>query len=309
MRIAPLPPLPCLIAFEAAMRHGSFTRAAAELHLTQSAISRQVAQLEQFLGKKLFVREPRALRLTVSGQRYAEVVQRLLVGCAEATEDVMKRKGHTELSVACSSGVAVLWLTPRLARFRAAHPDIHLRLVVNDSLASMSGAEFDIGLYYLREGPPPAFAARRLYDEEVFPVCTPGYLRGRSLAPADLVNETLLVLEDAQRNWMSWESWLGQNGLPDARPHHRVVANQYPILLQLAIEGHGIVLAWRHMIDACLRDGLLVRATQASATLGGGYYAVWPRERAEPAAARAFRQWLVQQSGIDGRAGDRSADG
>jgi len=120
MRISPLPPLPSLIAFEAAMRHGSFTRAAAELHLTQSAISRQIAQLERFLGKKLFLREPRALRLTVSGQRYAALVQRLLVDCAEATEDIMKRKGHQELTVACSQGVAVLWLTPRLALSRPA---------------------------------------------------------------------------------------------------------------------------------------------------------------------------------------------
>ncbi|MGY8525843.1 LysR substrate-binding domain-containing protein [Paracidovorax citrulli] len=299
MRISPLPPLPCLIAFEASMRHGSFTRAAAELHLTQSAISRQVAQLEQFLGKKLFIREPRALRLTVSGQRYAEVVQRLLVGCAEATEDVMKRKGPSELTVACSSGVAVLWLTPRLARFRQSHPEVQLRLLVNDSLASLSASEFDIGVYYLRQGPPLDVAARRLYDEEVLPVCSPAYL-GRSgrarLRPADLVNETLLVLEDAQRNWMTWEAWFSQNGIADARPQTRLVANQYPVLLQLAIEGHGIVLGWRHMVDACLRDGLLVPATDTAASLGGGYYAVWPRDRVEPPAARLFRQWLIEQT-------------
>ncbi len=136
------------------MRHSSFTRAAAELHLTQSAISRQIAQLERFLGKKLFIREPRALRLTVSGQRYAEEVQRLLVGCAEVTEDIMKRKGHSELTVACSSGVAVLWLTPRLARFRALQPECHLRLIVNDSLAALSETDFDMAIYFLRDGPP-----------------------------------------------------------------------------------------------------------------------------------------------------------
>ncbi|WP_288392528.1 LysR substrate-binding domain-containing protein [uncultured Herbaspirillum sp.] len=200
MRISPLPPLPSLIAFEAAMRHGSFTRAAAELHLTQSAISRQIAQLERFLGKKLFLREPRALRLTVSGQRYAALVQRLLVDCAEATEDVMKRKGHQELTVACSQGGAVLWLTPRLARFRAQYPDCHLRLIVNDSLAQLSETDFDMGIYFLRDGPPSGLAARRLYDEEVFPVCSPAYLGGRSLSPAELRHETLLMLEDGQRN-------------------------------------------------------------------------------------------------------------
>jgi len=278
------------------MRHGSFTRAATELHLTQSAISRQIAQLERFLGKKLFIREPRALRLTVSGQCYAEEVQNLLVACAEATETVMKRKGHSELTVACSSGVAVLWLTPRLGRFRAAHPDVHLRLIVNDSLASLSETDFDIGLYYLRDGPLAGLAARRLYDEEVFPVCAPHYLAGRKLLPADLPEEMLLTLEDGQRQWMSWQTWLAQNGHADARIEHKLMANQYPILLQLAMEGQGIVLAWRHMIDACLQAGLLVRACDASASLGGGYYAVWPQDRVEPTVVRTFRSWLMQES-------------
>jgi len=298
MRISPLPPLPSLIAFEAAMRHSSFTRAAAELHLTQSAISRQIAQLERFLGKKLFIREPRALRLTVSGQRYAEEVQRLLVGCAEVTEDIMKRKGHSELTVACSSGVAVLWLTPRLARFRALQPECRLRLIVNDRLASLSETDFDMGIYFLRDGPPSGLAARRLYDEEVFPVCSPGYLAGRTLVPRELLQETLLMQEDGQRPWMSWQDWMAQNDLGDARIERQILANQYPILLQLAIEGHGIVLAWRHMIDACMREGLLVRACEASASLGGGYYAVWPRDRIEHAAARSFRNWLVEESAV-----------
>ena len=281
------------------MRHSSFTRAAAELHLTQSAISRQIAQLERFLGKKLFIREPRALRLTVSGQRYAEEVQRLLVGCAEVTEDIMKRKGHSELTVACSSGVAVLWLTPRLARFRALQPECHLRLIVNDSLASLSETDFDMAIYFLRDGPPAGLAARRLYDEEVFPVCSPAYLAGRTLAPEDLLAETLLMQEDGQRQWMSWQNWMAQNSVADARIQHQILSNQYPILLQLAMEGHGIVLAWRHMIDACLREGLLVRACAASASLGGGYYAVWPRDRIEHAAARSFRNWLVEESAAD----------
>ena len=93
-----------------------------------------------------------------------------------------------------------------------------------------------------------------------------------------------------------------QNDLPQVRIEHQILANQYPILLQLAIEGHGIVLAWRYMIDACLQAGLLVRVCGASATLGGGYYAVWPRERIERAAARSFRHWLVQESSGSGSA-------
>ncbi|MDY7577210.1 LysR substrate-binding domain-containing protein [Herbaspirillum sp. RTI4] len=298
MRISPLPPLQALIAFEAVMRHGSFTRAANELHLTQSAISRQVAQLERFLGKKLFLRERRTLRLTVSGQIYAEQVQRLLVSCAESTGALMKNKGGSELTIACSSGATVLWLAPRLGNFRAEHPEVHLRLIVNDSLSSLSESDFDVGIYYLREGAPKGLAARRIYGEEVFPVCSPKYLAGRTILPVDLPKEMLLMLEDGQRQWMSWEAWFAQNGISTSRFQTTLVANHYPLLIQLAIEGGGIVLGWRHMIDSCIDSGLLVRACKgsASASLGGGYYTVWPSDRAESTASYTFRKWIMLES-------------
>ncbi|WP_321814806.1 MULTISPECIES: LysR substrate-binding domain-containing protein [unclassified Paraburkholderia] len=299
MRITPLPPLQCLVAFEAAVRHASFTRAAAELHLTQSAISRQIQQLEEFLGRSLFVREHRALRLTIAGEHYAAQVQRLLTQCAEATFDVMKQHAALELTVACSSGVAVLWLTPRLPLFRAAFPDIQLRLVVRDGLASMSPAEFDVGVYYVRHQASADYTARRLFEEEVFPVCSPAYLAGRTLKPADLPGETLLLLEDGQRQWMSWPEWLAANGvnLPKApRAQHGITINHYPQLVQMAILGQGVALGWRHMIDACLAEGLLVRVTQASASHGGGYYVISPNDRAQSQAARLFTRWLFEQA-------------
>jgi DNA-binding transcriptional LysR family regulator len=296
MRIAPLPPLQCLIAFESAMRHASFTKAAAELHLTQSAISRQIAQLEDFLGRSLFVREHRSLRLTIAGERYAKHVQWLLTHCSEATLDVMKRYGDQELTVACSSGVAVLWLTPRLGAFRAAYPNVHVRMIVRDGLASLSPAEFDVGLYYIRQRAEPHFTARRIFDEEVYPVCSPGYLGGRQLEPADLAQETLLMQEDGQRQWMSWPEWFRLNDIQMPDSPKSVVVNHYPQLVQMAILGEGVVLGWRHMIDACLTEGLLVRATRASASHGGGYYVVSPNDRSQNQAGRLFTSWLFEQA-------------
>jgi DNA-binding transcriptional LysR family regulator len=296
MRIAPLPPLQCLIAFEAAVRHASFTKAAAELHLTQSAISRQIAQLEEFLGRSLFVREHRALRLTIAGDRYAKHVQWLLANCSEATLDVMKRYGDQELTIACSSGVAVLWLTPRLGEFRAAHPNVRIRMIVRDGLASLSPAEFDVGLYYVRQRAEPHFTARRIFDEDVYPVCSPSYLAGRLLQPADLTCETLLMQEDGQRQWMSWPEWFRLNDVAMPDSPQSVVVNHYPQLVQMAILGQGVVLAWRHMIDACLKEGLLVRATHSSASHGGGYYVLSPNDRSQNQAARLFTRWLFDQA-------------
>ena len=297
MRITPLPPLQCLIAFEAAVRHASFTKAAAELHLTQSAISRQIQQLEEFLGRSLFVREHRSLRLTIAGEQYAAQVHHLLTQCAQATHDVMKPYGDLELTIACSSGVALLWLTPRLPDFRAAYPNIKLRLIVRDGLASMSPAEFDVGVYYVRQQAPAEYTARRLFDEEVFPVCAPGYLAGRTLDAADLANETLLRLEDGQRQWMSWSEWFDMNDVDrqKAQPQD-ITINSYPQIVQMTILGQGVSLGWRYMIDACIEAGLLVRVTEASASHGGGYYVISPNDRAQNQAARLFTRWLFEQA-------------
>lgn len=296
MRISPLPPLQCLVAFEASVRHASFTRAADELHLTQSAISRQVQQLEGYLGRPLFVREHRSLRLTPLGERYAIEVRRLLGQCAEATFDVMKQQAELDLTIACSSGVASLWLTQRLPRFRAEHPDARLRLLVRDGLGGMSPAEFDVGVYYLREPVCAQYSVRRLFDEEVFPVCSPDYLGGRTLLPEDLAGETLLHLDDAQRQWMSWAEWFGLNDLDFPRTRPCLAANHYPQLVHLAVLGQGVALGWRYMIDDHLNDGRLQRVTEASASHGGGYFILSPNDRVQNHACRLFTRWLLDQA-------------
>ncbi|AIO68220.1 LysR substrate-binding domain-containing protein [Burkholderia oklahomensis] len=296
MRISPLPPLQCLIAFEASVRHASFTRAASELNLTQSAISRQIGQLEEFLGRALFLREPRALRLTVAGERYAERIRALLEECSEATFEIMKRYGDLDLAVACSAGVGTLWLTPRLSSFCSAHPNINLRLIVRDSLASLAPSEFDVGLYYLRDRCESHLDSQLLIDEEVFPVCSPDYLGGRLLSPAELVEETLLTHEDRQRPWMSWDEWLELNGVAMPKKRRIIVANHYPQLVQMAVYGQGLVLGWNQMIDHYLETRQLVRATRESATNGGGYYIVTPNERSMKRAVALFKRWLTQQS-------------
>ncbi|MBB6591727.1 LysR family transcriptional regulator [Ralstonia solanacearum] len=296
MRISPLPPLHFLIAFEAVVRHSSFTRAAVELHLTQSAVSRQIGQLEAFLGRSLFEREPRrALQLTVAGKRYADRVRRLLEQCSDATHDVMKRYGDLDLAVACSSGVATLWLAPRIGSFHASHPNINLRIIVRDSFASLTPSEFDVGLYYLREKCGPQFNAQPLIDEEVFPVCSPRYLDGRIMTPEELTHQTLLMQDDRQLTWMSWDEWLGLNGVAMPKKPRAIVSNHYPQLVQMALHGYGILLGWRQIIDYHLETKSLVRATRETATFGGGYHVLTPNDRAMNRAATLFSSWLLQQ--------------
>ncbi|MBX8513912.1 LysR family transcriptional regulator [Pseudomonas cichorii] len=295
MRIEPLPPLQNLIAFEATVRHGSFTRAAAELHLTQSAISRQVAQLEEFLGRALFRREHKRIHLTIAGQIYAEEIHRILTQCAEATAQVITHSGEQQLTLACSSGVAALWLGPLLGRYKDEFPTVDIRLRVVDGLDSLVRAEFDLALYFLREQSPPGLDSRLLFAESVNAYCSPGYLNGQTLEPEQLLDHCLLMLEDGQRQWLSWNDWFGRQGVDASLIHQRMTVNLYPVLVDLAIAGHGIVLGWRPMIDRHVQSGALVPACNSDIGAIGGYYLLTPSGKMPRRAARAFEKWLSNE--------------
>ncbi|WP_254699871.1 LysR substrate-binding domain-containing protein [Trinickia violacea] len=274
----------------------SFTRAGQELHLSTSAVSRQISQLEAFLGRRLFVREHNALRLTPAGETYAVDVRRMLELCASATSSLMARVVKSRLTVSCSAGISVFWLAPRIGSFIDANPDVDLRIIVRDHFGVVSPGEYDVGIFYLRNAEVPGTHTRKLFDERVFPVCSPTYLDGRKLAPVELLSCTLLVLEDAERSWMSWHSWFERTGLERAALNQTIIVNSYPLIVQLATHGKGIALAWNGVIDPLIEHGALVTASDAHATMGGSYFVTWPSERAETSAVRRFRDWVIGQT-------------
>ncbi|WP_321801143.1 LysR substrate-binding domain-containing protein [Caballeronia sp. J97] len=297
MALSPLPPLACLQAFEASARYLSFTRAGQELHLSTSAVSRQISQLETFLGRRLFVREHNALRLTPAGETYAVDVRRMLELCTSVTSSLMARVVKSRLTVSCTAGLSTLWLAPRIGAFIDANPDVDLRIIVRDHFGVVSPAEYDVGIFYLRNPEVPGTDTLKLFDEEVFPVCAPGYADGRTWTPAELLSCTLLVLEDAERSWMSWHSWFERVGLERPSFSQTIIVNSYPLIVQLATHGKGVALGWNGVIDPLLEHGALVRASDAHATMGGAYYVTRPAERAETSAARRFREWTLAQAG------------
>jgi|SRR5450830_506429 len=295
MALSPLPPLACLQAFEASARYLSFTKAGQELHLSPSAVSRQILQLEDFLGRRLFVREHNALRLTPAGETYVVDVRRILELCVSSTSSLMARIVKARLTVSCSAGVSVFLLAPRIGAFLDENPDIELRIIVRDHFGVVSQAEYDVGIFYLRNSELLGTHTQKLFDEKVFPVCAPSYLGGRVLEPTEVQKHTLLVLEDAERSWMSWQSWFEFNGLARPSPSSTIIVNSYPVLIELAVYGKGIALAWDRVIDPMLEAKSLVRASNCEATMGGAYYLTWPSERSESSAARRFRVWVQNQ--------------
>lgn len=296
MRIQPLPPLQCLVSFDAAARLGSFTRAADELNVTQGAVSKAVVKLEEFLGRTLFVRDANALRLTIAGQAYSQQIHDLLTACAETTGSIMKDSSQHGVTLACASGTAIMLMSELISEFSDKYPDVSIRAMVRDAVFELSPAEFDVGIYYIRNELPQGIVGTRIIDEEVGAYCSPEYLGGALLAPAELATRALLVADEQQRTWMGWHDWFRLTGAGVSPSASTITANSYPMLLDLAVRGKGIVLGWDKMVTPLVDEGRLVRASAATATYGGAYHVIWPSERRPTRAANAFIEWVVART-------------
>ncbi|HUC71744.1 MAG TPA: LysR substrate-binding domain-containing protein [Stellaceae bacterium] len=259
-----LPPLGTLRSFEAVARHLSFTRAADELALTQSAVSHQIRALEEHIGARLFQRRHRAIELAADGQTLLEGVRAGLDSVLFASERVRSRRRVGVLTVAAPGAFAVWWLVPRLGRFAALHPEIEVRI------AAIDGREPDLR----RDGIDVAVVKRAvkadgnadampLLHELVFPVCAPSLLgRARSLgSPSDLLPHTLIECEEAETEDMefAWSTWLGRFGLQAAPPSRRLRFSHFGLALSATVDGLGIALGRSPMVDAELAAGRLVR--------------------------------------------------
>lgn len=289
-----LPPLDPLVAFEAAARLASFTAAARELNLTQAAISRQIRLLEANLGQRLFVRAHRRVALTAEGRDLQHTVALALRHLAHAAQDLRRERPGARITIGADAAIAALWLLPRLGDLRATFPDRVVRLIASDEDAVCLGAGIDIALLH-GDGMWPGRRVDRLFAEEIFPVCAPAY-RDRVLASGDLrglADATLIDLEDEHRDWVNWRVWLTERGMADLPTARRLRFNSYPLVVEAAADGLGVALGWRHLVDAALAQGRLVRPMAASLTTRFAYWLVTAPALSEDAAAVAA--WLLTQ--------------
>lgn len=288
-----LPPLDLLIAFEAAGRLLNFTAAAEHLNLTQAAVSRQIRLLEEELGQKLFIRSHRAVHLTEQGRKYLHTVSLALDHLANASREIRRPQDELIVTVAATHSVATLWLLPRIKTFQRANPDIDIKLIASDHDGECLADNIDISI--LRgDGSWHGYYAEHLLDEEIFPVCSPAYL-GRiapSPSPADLIEHVLIHVEASHEEWMTWRVWLTEMkvALPDN--HRQLLINTYPLSIQAAVDGLGIALGWRHLVDDHLSSGQLIRPIPESITTKDGYFVLTRKGRVLPAAAAAFLDWV-----------------
>ena len=295
-----LPPLDRLVVFDAAARHLSFTKAAGERFLTQSAVSRQIAALEEDLGAPLFRRKHRALELTDDGARLAAAVADALAGVREAVQTIRAPRQREVVALTTTPGFASLWLIPRLAQFIAAHPRIDVRIDASHDLRSLGGEGFDIAIRYARighaEGEP-------LFGEAVQPLCAPALLDGerplRTLQ--DLRRHTLLQVTmanaDAPGMPVDWQAWLKAVGAAQLEPAALLTFTSYNDAVAAALEGQGLVLGRRPLVDRLLEQGRLVAPFKGQIASARGYFVVVEPAAARRPATQALVQWLHAQAG------------
>jgi len=294
-----LPSLDLLRGFEAAARHLSFTKAGEELFLTQSAVSRQIKELEEQLGVALFQRRHRALALTEAGQQLYGAAAQVLTTMRTATERLRAHSGRRQpLSVTTTHSFAALWLIPRLAGFTKDHPDVDVRITAETRVQDLERDGLDVAL---RHGPPSLAGpnAVRLMGERVFPVASPKLLRKRPLeAPADLKNHVLLQYDDPEGRhpWLHWKTWLEVERLADLRPAGTLSFSGYEQIIPAAVAGHGVALGRTPLVKDLIAAGELVAPFKSSADPARAYFAIVSKHAADRPEVKAFVSWLKAEA-------------
>ncbi|ARM92479.1 LysR family transcriptional regulator protein (plasmid) [Rhizobium sp. CIAT894] len=284
-----LPSLTALVTLEAVLRMKSFTLAATELGVTQAAVSRQIALLEEELGQALFVRKHRAIEPTAACISLGATLAKSFADIAESVEAIQSRSQDV-VTIGATVAFSSFWLLPRLAEFRRANPGILVRVISQDSPIALDGGEVDVAIRY---GLPPfsdgtVIASR---GDVISPVCSPDYLRRRGDGPLGSSDE-FIETDVVDRSWYNWSQWVALTGSSiEVKPSLRF--NHYTESIAAARAGQGIALGWRMLVGTFLEDGTLVRAEESELAAEGRYNVIVPVKAKRSNARDLAAAWLT----------------
>lgn len=282
-----LPPLNALRAFEASARALSFTRAAEELGVTQTAVSRHIRLLEAHLGVLLFVRLHNGLQLTDEGATYHETVRGAFEQIYSGTERLRNPTRSLSLRISVLPNFAMRWLIPRLQEFQTAHPKIEISLVTGQHIVEFSTGAFDVAIRFGTGW--PGYETDLLFRADLFPVCNAA-IAARLKRPHQLRTYTLLHVTGAPEDWPIWLAATGVDGVDSSRGP---CFDSYALALQVAVEGLGVAMARGPFVADDLKSGKLVAPFALRVPQAAGWHLIYPKAIADDLPVRAFRGWIL----------------
>jgi DNA-binding transcriptional LysR family regulator len=288
-----IPSTAALVSFEAAARHESFTKAAVELSLTQSAICRQIGSLEEFLNVELFRRSRRGVKLTEAGLSYSRRVATQLDAVERDTLSVMGHQGTNVIELAVVPTFGTQWLLPRLKDFQQRQPDVTINLTNRTRPFLFADTEFDAAIYF-GDADWSGTESHRLMSENPMPVCSPALLSHRSHLSANQLAE-MPLLQQTTRPY-AWRQWFNAMNLNIPRDMTGPRYELFSMLAQAAMHDMGVALIPPFLIQRELAEKRLVVANPHALTSLKAYYLMIPERKVESASLKAFRDWLVEQA-------------
>ncbi|PHN33008.1 LysR substrate-binding domain-containing protein [Pseudomonas sp. ICMP 460] len=284
-----LPPLAALRAFEALARLGKVNLAAAELHVTHSAVSHQIRSLEEYVEIALVLRDKRSLALTDEGRVYAYQIRQALGEIASVTEKLLAKTKHAQLSLSVLPSYAMHWLLPRLHDFRSAHPEVHLRLASSMAFASFEQGPLDCAIRF-GHGQWPDVHCETLMGDSLLVVAARDFNHGVPPGTAQAILQQPLLHASE-----SWPIWLGAAGLEGQRPQASLEFTESTLMLEAVRLGHGIALTRRSIAHSLIQRGDLVRLTDIEPAHPSRYFLVWPVGSKHSAQLTLLHTWLKEQ--------------
>ncbi len=290
-----LPPLTALTAFESAARLASFTKAANELGVTQAAISRQIHLLEAYLGFALFIRGHRKVELTDKGRVLALASQDAFDIIASSVSEVTSDAQDVDLTIAATVAFSHFWLLPRISEFSRNHPGINVRILTQDNFPNIESSDIDIAIRF-GSGMWADGQASVLFEDEVFPVCSSNFAlnSGNIEIPRDLLAYPLISYTADDPTWTGWSEWLAAFGVELPKRKSGLRCSFYTEAIYAALNGQGITLGWRRLVEDLLVQGRLIQLTDSTVKTRNAYFAVVPKRRRQTEAAQLFQMWLTE---------------
>ena len=286
-----------LFVFEVCGRLLSFTNAAAELGVSQPAVSLSIRQLEKAIGEELFERRHRAIRLTDAGERFYQQVTLSFERLLQAAREVSRGGEENLVTLSISTAFANYWVMPRMTRLHRSHPRVDLRLQVVDKDVDLEYENVSLGIRRGRGG-WPGYASADIAREEIFAVASPAYLQAHSTPKSidDLLEHQFIHLEEPFRPRPAWRDWFHSFGVDFVDRGEGLRLNDYALVIQAAMAGEGIAIGWRHVTESLIDKRLLVPVLPQSWVTGEEFHLIWSDRTELSESARQVRDWIIEEA-------------